>query len=234
MTHGRESAGPTARSSVLVVEDDTAVARSYARVFCRMGFDVSSCSCLAGARAALRAASGFTIALVDIGLPDGSGMELVEEILAEYPEIVPVVASGRLDAAASLECWRRGVLAVNKPFVGEQLEALVQQVVGRHDHWTERVEAFARANALSRQEHGVVRCAVHGLDLEATATTLGCAPLTADTYWRRVFAKTGLRSKLAVVAAVARRPVATSSASGTRLLATHDGEQIEANASGRT
>lgn len=206
-----------ARGTVLVVEDDSGIARGYTRLLERSGFEVTCCQSLAGAQASLASNPGFTIALIDLGLPDGSGLALVEEICTDHPKTAPVVVTGQLDAAASLECWSRGVLALNKPFDPEQLEALIDGVVARHDQWSERVGAFARAHSLSRQEQGVVRCAVHGLDLEETAKALGCAALTVGTYWRRVFEKTGLRSKLAVVAAVARRPIAPPArGSGTR------------------
>jgi DNA-binding NarL/FixJ family response regulator len=205
------------RGQVLVVEDDDAVARGYARILGRLGFSVASCGSMAAARARLHVANDFTIALVDIRLPDGSGLELVEILCASHGEVAPVVITGELDSAASLKCWTLGVLAINKPFVAEQLEALIPAVVHRHDRWIERVSAFARATGLSRQEEAVVRCAVEGLDVAASAVTLGCAASTADTYWRRVFKKTDFHSKLAVVAAIARGHVGgESSVSGVR------------------
>ncbi len=203
----RQSETEQVRGRILVVEDDVTVARTYSRMLRGLGFDVDICPTLADARARLHAGRGFVIALIDVGLPDGSGLELLEDIRTRFPATVPLVVTGQLDPEVSLECWTRGVLALNKPLVGAQLEALIMEVVVRHDHWVHRVKEFAHVHALSRQEAGVVRCAVEGLDLEQTAKALGCAPWTAGTYWRRVFQKTGLRSRIAVVAAVARRPV---------------------------
>jgi CheY-like chemotaxis protein len=62
----------------LIVEDDPVVARSVARRLLREGYTVS----MAGpCRAAPAAGRGFQIAVLDLDLPDGSGVALAEELL---------------------------------------------------------------------------------------------------------------------------------------------------------
>ena len=78
----------------LIVEDDPVVARSIARRLLRDGYTVS----LAGTcRAARAAGAGFQVALLDLDLPDGRGVELAEELLRLGAVSSVVFYTGSLD-----------------------------------------------------------------------------------------------------------------------------------------
>ena len=65
--------------AVLVIEDDPTVARAL-----RRALGVASVDCLiASSIAEVRAAQGkFRVAIVDVNLPDGNGIDLYDELLA--------------------------------------------------------------------------------------------------------------------------------------------------------
>jgi DNA-binding CsgD family transcriptional regulator len=64
------------------------------------------------------------------------------------------------------------------------------------------VREFSVKNRLSPREETVVRAAADGRDRKSSAALLGCSAGTVDTYWGRIFKKTGCRSQTEVFAKV--------------------------------
>jgi DNA-binding NarL/FixJ family response regulator len=52
---------------------------------------------------------------------------------------------------------------------------------------------------LTPREREVVAAAARGLDTKVTAVELGVSPKTVDEMWRRVYRKTGCRSRIEVL-----------------------------------
>ncbi|MEC3958491.1 response regulator [Nocardia sp. CDC153] len=86
--------------SVLVVDDDFRVANMHAGIVSALpGFTVeATVNSLAAARAAI-AEHAFDLALVDVYLPDGSGVELVREIGFDAMMLTAATESGTIRAA---------------------------------------------------------------------------------------------------------------------------------------
>src|SRR5260221_13815559 len=80
----------------LIVEDDPVVARSVARRLLREGYTVSLAQTCRAARAA---GSGFQVAILDLDLPDGSGVDLADDLLRLGAVRGIVFYTGSLDTA---------------------------------------------------------------------------------------------------------------------------------------
>ena len=80
----------------LIVDDDPVVARSIARRLLREGYTVSLAQTCRGARAS---GSGFQVAILDLDLPDGSGVDLADELLRLGAVRGVVFYTGSLDVA---------------------------------------------------------------------------------------------------------------------------------------
>jgi DNA-binding CsgD family transcriptional regulator len=65
-----------------------------------------------------------------------------------------------------------------------------------------RLRGFARVFGLSGQEWAVLTTAMDGCAMKEGAARLGISPKTVETYWRRIYAKTGRRTQLEVLAEV--------------------------------
>ncbi len=89
----------------LIVDDDPAFLEGLTELVRREGFVVSSASSLKQAREAL-AANPPDILLVDLNLPDGTGLDLVEG-LDPAPEVVLI--TGQASVETAVESLRRGV-----------------------------------------------------------------------------------------------------------------------------
>jgi DNA-binding response OmpR family regulator len=120
-------------ASVLVVEDDTQVASTIAGALQRDGWRTETATSLAEARE-LMEVSRPRILVVDIGLPDGSGMAFVHET-ARRRDVGIVIVTGR----------------------GEEVDRVVGLEVGADDYITKPFstrEIAARVRALSRRMDG--------------------------------------------------------------------------------
>jgi PAS domain S-box-containing protein len=112
---------------ILVVEDEPAAARVLEIMLQRAGYAVAAVSSLAEARRALQSLH-FSAVLLDLQLPDGSGLELAEELAGCQNPIPVIVLSGRGPAedfvGSPVAVW------LMKPFAKEQLLRAVKRVVG--------------------------------------------------------------------------------------------------------
>jgi CheY-like chemotaxis protein len=127
---GGEDSGGSGKISVLVVEDEFVVSMTL-----RVQLESLGCEVVGSAREA-RQAIEFAeklrpkLILMDIGLPGGSGLEAVEEIMAQAPtNIVVITAYGEDRAREALAVGARAVLT--KPILEEQLASIIDDVA-RH------------------------------------------------------------------------------------------------------
>src|SRR5207244_12790301 len=93
------------RPRALIVDDDPEIAKVLTELVEREGFAVTCASSLAQARDQV-AATVPDIVLVDIHLPDGSGLELLEGLGPSAPEVVLITGQASVDTA--VDALRRG------------------------------------------------------------------------------------------------------------------------------
>jgi DNA-binding NtrC family response regulator len=101
---------------VLVVDDEATLLKNVARSLRAGGFEVITAPDCADARKAL--SRGHVDALcLDINLPDGDGLELLEEIRRTAPDLPTIVISGAATAENRSRAARLGVHEfLRKPF----------------------------------------------------------------------------------------------------------------------
>lgn len=118
---------------VLVVDDDMSLGSTLSEILRRLGFAVSSVDDTAAARVALKAHAS-DIVLLNLRLPGGGGLPLIEEIRTFYPETVVVVMTGEATVSSAVEAIRTGAAEyLSKPFsVDELFDALQRACERRH------------------------------------------------------------------------------------------------------
>jgi DNA-binding response OmpR family regulator len=136
--------------SVLVVEDDAQVASTIAGALQRDGWIADTAMSLAEARARLEASTP-RILVVDLGLPDGSGMMFVREA-AGRADLGIIVVSGRgdeVDRVVGLELGADDY--VTKPFSMREMTARIRALSRRMDTRAGNGAAPAPAAAVPAQ-----------------------------------------------------------------------------------
>jgi two-component system KDP operon response regulator KdpE len=115
---------------ILVVEDDFAIRRLLDERLAAAGLDVAAFADLQSARAAL-SAQAFDLLLLDLGLPDGEGVDFVRE-LRSYSALPVLVLSARhleRDKIAALDAGADDYLS--KPFAAGELLARIRALSRR-------------------------------------------------------------------------------------------------------
>jgi DNA-binding NtrC family response regulator len=108
-------------TSILVVDDDRTVRETLADFFDSLGYVVrSAATATAGRQAAAEHAPD--VVLVDLRLPDASGLTLLEALRADDPELGVIVLTGHGDVPTAVRAMQQGALDfLEKPV---DLEAL--------------------------------------------------------------------------------------------------------------
>jgi PAS domain S-box-containing protein len=114
---------------ILMVDDHVDTSRALQRMLARRGYDVRTAHSVHAALAAADSAS-FDLLISDIGLPDGSGLDLMRQLLARRP-IKGIALSGfgmEEDIRKSKEAGFREHLT--KPINLAKLEAVIEEMIG--------------------------------------------------------------------------------------------------------
>jgi CheY-like chemotaxis protein len=115
---------------VLLVEDHLDSARVLVRLLRHFGYNVTHARDMASALRIARESS-FDLLISDLGLPDGSGHDLIRQLAAEG-SVTGIALSG-YGMEADINCSREaGFLEhLTKPVTLEQLQAAIERVANR-------------------------------------------------------------------------------------------------------
>jgi DNA-binding response OmpR family regulator len=127
---------------ILLVEDSPRVAEAVGAGLRGRGHSVVVAGGVEAADEAV-AAQHFDVAVVDIGLPDGSGLDwcrAARRAGSELPILLLTARNGVSDRVAGLDAGADDYLG--KPFSVEELVARVRALARRGPRWTESVRRF--------------------------------------------------------------------------------------------
>lgn len=115
---------------ILLVEDEILIRMTTSDMLAEDGLEVIEAGSVAGAKKLL-SQQQFDVVMVDLGLPDGSGADVVQGALAMEDGPGIIIASGR-DAAESLAHLPGGsrVVHLAKPYTAAMLQKALEQVRG--------------------------------------------------------------------------------------------------------
>ena len=120
---------PTTSPSVLVVEDDADLRQTIKESLEAAGFAAAQAVDAADAIERLKAYA-YDAMVVDLMLPDASGMEVLEEAVARYPQLPVVVITGFGGVEEAVKAMKRGAIDfLIKPFQLVGLARVLQAAV---------------------------------------------------------------------------------------------------------
>jgi CheY-like chemotaxis protein len=121
---------PSRRARILMVDDHVDTTTAMQRLLSRLGYEVKTADCVKSALQATDSES-FDVVISDLGLPDGSGLDLMRELVARgKPGVKGIALSGfnrdedvqqSLDAGFSEH--------ISKPVNIERLQTLIERLM---------------------------------------------------------------------------------------------------------
>lgn len=149
----------------------------------------------------------FDLALVDLGLPDGSGIDLITSIRQDSNNTYVVVATIFEDDAHLLSALRagangyllktesreilishlRGIAASRAPLSNKALDQVM-------DHFSQQAPP-AELIALTTREEEVLQLVAKGFNVTESANLLGLSANTVKSYLKAVYSKLGISSR---------------------------------------
>jgi len=115
---------------LLLVEDDPDMADLLTQVLAYEGFSIKHAASIKAAKQALTA--DIQLALLDVGLPDGNGFDLLRDIRESHPNLPVIMLTARgeaMDRVLGLELGADDYLP--KPFETRELTARIRAVLRR-------------------------------------------------------------------------------------------------------
>jgi two-component system, OmpR family, catabolic regulation response regulator CreB len=153
--------------SILLLEDDSAIASTIVYALEREGWKVQHCLLLREARG-LIALQTYDLHILDVGLPDGNGLDLCRELRKKgQARVLMLSARGEeMDRVLGLELGADDYMA--KPFSPRELVARARALLRRavqtpeppslftHDETGQRISLKGEWLDLTRREYGVL------------------------------------------------------------------------------
>lgn len=133
MTTEPTTQDPTTAKLLLVVDDEFLIRWSLRQHLVAAGYQVIEAATVAAARAAF--ARGVDLVLLDVNLPDGNGLDLLDEFHGQRPAspVIVLSARGSHDLAAAA-CARGAFALLDKPFDLDVVAAAVGRASGGPGH----------------------------------------------------------------------------------------------------
>jgi DNA-binding NarL/FixJ family response regulator len=194
---------------VLIVED-VAETRRWLEDIAAAAFPGCKMVGAASVREAFQAAEteGFDVALIDLGLPDGSGIDVVRRLKKHCPKCVCVVTTVMADDAhivASLSAGAEGYLLKEQPndVLKRQLSQLAAGIpalspsIARRiiEHFRYTGPAADPDGELTEREREVLALIGRGLRNLDVANALNLAESTVASHIKRIYGKLGISSR---------------------------------------
>lgn len=179
--------------TVCIVDDDPSVLRALTRLLSHVGFAVEGFTCgdsfFEFAKLKLPAC-----VVLDIGLPNTSGLQIQAELVVRGIDCPIVFLSGQADISLSVEAMKAGAFDfLTKPVEPAALIDAINAALHRHAARVEHQHAFAtlsdRWGSLTPREKEVCRRVVAGQMNKEIAASLGTAEKTVKVHRGRAMRK---------------------------------------------
>jgi DNA-binding NarL/FixJ family response regulator len=211
-------------TKLVVIDDHEALRGGLEVLLEQSGFEVVGVAGNLAAGLDLFEHSEPDVALIDIRLPDGSGIDLTRELLAKTPELAVVLYTGDADADLlyeGLDSGARGY-ALKAGSMDELLAALRQVAAGGSyvDPRLDRILLSPRATShvpqLSPREREIMHLMAEGMTADAIGTKITVSVETVRTHVRNVIRKLQARNRVHAIALALERGEIALDADGGR------------------
>ncbi len=111
---------------ILIVDDDSSLRIALSRFFTRKGHQVITATSMKEAKSLSKSTSLINIALIDIRLPDGDGLNLLSFLKRKHPDIQSIILTGYGTIPLAVQATQNGAFHfLTKPFNMEELFGVI-------------------------------------------------------------------------------------------------------------
>ncbi len=176
-----------------MVDDDESVRDAVQRLIGSVGLRVQTFGSTRDFLSAKRPEAPSCLVL-DVRLPDSSGLELQRDLAAAGIEIPIIFVTGHADVPMTVRAMKAGAVEfLTKPFRGQELLDAIQDAIGKDRvAWNERAQMAdlrSRYDSLTPREKEVLKLVAAGLLNKQIGADLGTSELTVKTHRGRVMEK---------------------------------------------
>lgn len=183
---------------VYVVDDQEAVLRSLRRLVESVGLETRTFETPSAFLAAFDPGRPGCV-ILDLRLPEMSGLEVQERLAAAGHRTPVVIVTGHGDVSTAVRAMKAGAVDfVQKPVNDQELVDIVQRCVAedvaRRCESDDARDLLARFNTLTPRERDVMRLVIAGKSSKEAARELGVSPKTVDVHRGNLMQKLAVRS----------------------------------------
>lgn len=118
------------KKRILIVEDESTLRTALFRVLNRQGHQVVTAGSLKEARMLANADHPPDLALIDVHLPDGDGLQLMQDLKSQHQDLQVVVLTGHGSIEMAIDATRKGAFHfITKPFNLDELVSLTEKAL---------------------------------------------------------------------------------------------------------
>jgi DNA-binding NtrC family response regulator len=141
----------TEKRHILIVDDERPILLTLEALLQRHGYRVDAA---ASASQGLRSMKATTpnVVLLDLQLPDGDGLEMLDQIKAEFPHVEVIILTAHDSLNNAIESIKRGAFHfISKPYAPEELLSLIDKALEKESLLRETAELRQKARQLEER-----------------------------------------------------------------------------------
>lgn len=125
------------KSRILIIDDEQAVLFALSEILQFKGYDAQGAK--NGAEALIKLEEGqYELALIDLGLPDIPGLELLNQIKSKYPNMESIILTGNATVDSAVDATNLGAFSyLIKPYDIDQLLLLIKRAIEKQKSVTD-------------------------------------------------------------------------------------------------
>src|ERR1051326_2141689 len=141
----------TENHRVLIIDDERPVLMTLEALLKRHGYQVETAPTAAQGIKVLKSKSP-TLVLLDLQLPDADGLEMLDRIKTELPEVQVIILTAHDSLHNAIESIKRGAYHfISKPYAPEELLSLVEKALEKQSLLRETQKLRAKTQELEKR-----------------------------------------------------------------------------------
>ncbi|MBI5643555.1 MAG: diguanylate cyclase [Deltaproteobacteria bacterium] len=156
---------PVDKIRILIIDDDAGLRKTLSDILRAKGYETFTAQD-GGEGLSLLKGAPFNLVLIDLGLPDIPGLEVLEKVTADYPSAKAVILTGNATLDSAIEATNRGAFSyLLKPYDIDQMLIHIKRALEKQE-----VEAENARQSASLRKINAELNALYDLSLSASQT----------------------------------------------------------------